>query len=77
MEENSRNLKSLWDMVEAFGGLPGKQKGLISRLLKSPGRVRDPDNVTAKEFVSDSPVEERIGSQNVIKSNIQKLGMLQ
>jgi hypothetical protein len=26
------------------------QKGLINGLLKSPGRVRDPDNLTAKEF---------------------------
>ena len=25
-------------------------KGLISRLLKLPDRVRNPDNVTAKEF---------------------------
>ncbi len=26
------------------------QKGLISKLLKLPGRVRDPDNMRAKEF---------------------------
>ncbi len=50
MEEYSRNFKSLWDTVEAFGGLPGKQKGLIDGLLKLPGTVPDPDNMTAKEF---------------------------
>jgi hypothetical protein len=50
MEEYSRNFKSLWDTVEAFNGSPGMHKGLISRLLKSPGRVRDSDKVTAKEF---------------------------
>ncbi len=30
VEEYSRNFKSLWDTVEAFGGLPGMQKGLIN-----------------------------------------------
>jgi hypothetical protein len=33
MEEYSRNFKSLWDTVEAFGGSLGMQKGLISGLL--------------------------------------------
>ena len=51
MEEYSRNFKSLWDTVEAFGGSPGMQKGLISGLLTLSIRVKeDPDNVTAKEF---------------------------
>ena len=45
-----QKLQSLWDTVEAVGGLPEMQKGLISGLLKLPGRVWDPDNVTAKEF---------------------------
>jgi hypothetical protein len=50
VEEYSRKLKSLWDTVEAFEGLQGMQKGLISGLLKLPGRVRDPDDVMEKEF---------------------------
>jgi hypothetical protein len=50
VEESSRNFKSLWDRVEAFGGLPGIQEGPINGLLKLPGRVWDPDNVTDKEF---------------------------
>jgi hypothetical protein len=50
VKEYSRNFKSLWDTVEAFGGSPGRQKVLISGLLKLPGRVRDSDNVMAKEF---------------------------
>jgi hypothetical protein len=28
-EEYGRNLKSLWDMAEAFGGSPGLHKGMI------------------------------------------------
>ncbi len=28
-EEYARNFRSLWDMVEAFGGLPGIHKGLV------------------------------------------------
>ncbi len=50
VEEYSRNFKSLRDAVEAFGGLPGMQKGLIDGLLKLPGRVWDPDNVAAKKI---------------------------
>jgi hypothetical protein len=50
MDEYSSNFKSLWDTVEAFGGSPGMQKGLLSGLLKLLGRVQDPDNVMAKEF---------------------------
>jgi hypothetical protein len=51
VEEYSRNFKSLWDTVEAFGGLPGMQKGLVKKgLLKLPGRVWNPDKVTDKEF---------------------------
>jgi hypothetical protein len=50
VEEYSRNFKSLWDTVEAFGRLPRMQKGLISGLFKLPGRVVDPDNIMAKEF---------------------------
>ncbi len=52
MEEYSRNFKSPWDTVEAFGGLLGMQKGLINGLLKLSGRVQGPDNMTDKEFES-------------------------
>jgi hypothetical protein len=50
VDQYSRNFKSLWNMVEAFGGLPGMQQGLINRLLILPGMVWNPDNVTDKEF---------------------------
>jgi hypothetical protein len=33
MEKYSWNFKSLWDMVEAFGGSPGVHKGLVTSLL--------------------------------------------
>jgi methionine synthase II (cobalamin-independent) len=33
VEEYTRNFKSLWDTVEAFGGSPGLQKGLVKGLL--------------------------------------------
>jgi hypothetical protein len=46
VEEYARNFKSLWDTVEAFGGSPGIQQGLVKGLLASPGQVRDPNNIT-------------------------------
>ena len=33
MEEYGQNFRSLWDMVEAFGGSPGVHKGLMDALL--------------------------------------------
>ncbi len=35
VEEYGRNFKSLWDTVEAFGGLPGVHKGLTDTILKA------------------------------------------
>ena len=37
VDEYGRNFRSLWDMVEAFGGSPGIHKGLVDGLLKEPG----------------------------------------
>ena len=34
VEEYGRNLESLWDMVEAFGGSPGLHKGMMQALAK-------------------------------------------
>ena len=33
VEEYTQNFKSLWDTVEAFGGSPGLQQGLVEGLL--------------------------------------------
>ncbi len=38
VEEYGRNLKSLWDMVEAFGGSPGLHKGMMEALAKDATR---------------------------------------
>ncbi len=38
VEEYGRNLKSLWDMVEAFGGSPGFHKGMMEALAKDATR---------------------------------------
>ena len=34
VEEYTRNFQSLWDTVEAFGGLPGIQDGLVAAELR-------------------------------------------
>jgi len=49
VEEYSHNFKSLWDTVKAFEGYPGVQLGLIDRLLRAPGRVKNRDNITEQE----------------------------
>jgi hypothetical protein len=38
VEEYGKNLKSLWDTVEAFGGSPGLHKGMMEALAKDSMR---------------------------------------
>jgi hypothetical protein len=52
VEEYARNLRSLWDTVEAFGGPPGVHKGLVEGLIRTPGQVADPNNVTEDELAA-------------------------
>ena len=49
VEKYTRNFKSLWDTIKAFGGSPGLQQGLVEGLLRAPGRVRDPNNILDQE----------------------------
>ncbi len=49
VDKYRRNFRSLWDTVEAFGGSPGIHKGLVDKLLKEPGQVANPANITANE----------------------------
>jgi hypothetical protein len=53
VEEYGRNFKSLWDMVEAFGGSPGVHKGLVEGLLLDVSQVWDANNVTRTERVQN------------------------
>ncbi len=34
VKEYARNFHSLWNMVEAFGGTPSAQKGIIDSMMK-------------------------------------------
>ncbi len=52
VEEYARNLRSLWDTMEAFGGSPGMQKSLVEGLIRVPGWVADPNNVTEEKLVA-------------------------
>ncbi len=49
VDQYEHNFRSLWDTVEAFGGLPGVHKGLMIVLLKNPSWVNNVHNVTPKE----------------------------
>ena len=44
VEEYARNLRSLWDTVEAFGGLPGIHQGLVEAELKRRGLTSPSDD---------------------------------
>jgi hypothetical protein len=52
VEEYARNLRSLWDTVEAFGGLPGVHKGLVEGLIRTPRRMAATNNVTEDELAA-------------------------
>ncbi len=49
IKEYGCNFKSLWETVEAFGGLPGIHKGLVDRILKQTGKVAKAGQPTADE----------------------------
>jgi hypothetical protein len=49
VEEFGRNFRSLWEMVEAFGGSPGVHKGLVNGLLSKMTRVNNVHNPTNQE----------------------------
>jgi hypothetical protein len=44
LEEYPRNFWSLWDTVEAFGGLPGIHQGLVDAELKRRGLTNPSDD---------------------------------
>jgi hypothetical protein len=53
VKEYSRNFKSFWDMVEAFGGSPGLHCGLVDGWLADlANRVTGPGNPSANEKAS-------------------------
>jgi hypothetical protein len=50
VEEYGRNLKSLWDTVEAFGGSPGLHKGMMAALAKDATRFANAAAPTEDEI---------------------------
>ncbi len=62
VKEYGRNLKSLWDTVEAFGGSPGLHKGMMEALAKDATRfanvgVPTEDEITKMENEANEPVK--------------------
>jgi hypothetical protein len=78
VKEYSRNFKSLWNTVEAFGGSPGMQKGLIKGVLTTPGRVANQSMVTAAELAAaESEVAEAVKAAMLIsRANKARYGRL-
>ncbi len=50
VKEYGRNLKSLWDMVEAFGDSPGLHKGMMEALVKDTTRFANAAAPTEDEI---------------------------
>ena len=58
VEEYARNFKSLWDTVEAFGGLPGIHRGLVDAELDRRGLTNPNDaQIEAAENVAVEQVK--------------------
>ena len=49
VEDYARNFKSLWDMVEAFGGSPGVHEGLVRGFLEDIAGGRVPTAADRKD----------------------------
>ncbi len=49
MEEYGPNFRSLWDTVEAYGGLPGTHKGITEGMLKDCNHLVDVNRPTNEE----------------------------
>ncbi len=61
IDKYAHNFKSLWDTVDAFNGSPGIQQGLVKGLVVSPGRVRNPNNITdAEQTVAEEEVADAV-----------------
>ena len=58
VEEYTRNFWSIWDTVEAFGGLPGIHQGLVDAELKRRGLTNpDDDQLEAAQNVAVEQVK--------------------
>jgi hypothetical protein len=74
VEEYARNLGSLWDTVEAFGGSPGVHHGLVDAELLARG-IRNPNAVQlqAAEDVSSEQVKAALLVSGASRSKYGKL----
>ncbi len=74
VEEYARNFRSLWDTVEAFGGLPGIHQGLVDAELKRRG-LTNPDN-NQLEAAQNVAVEQVKAALLISGANRRKFGKL-
>jgi hypothetical protein len=66
VKEYGRNLKSLWDMVEAFGGSPGLHKGMMEVLAKDATRFAN----------AGAPMEDEITKMENEANKAMKMALL-
>jgi hypothetical protein len=78
VEEYGRNLKSLWDMVEAFGGSPGLHKGMMEALAKDTTRFANAGAPTEDEITKmENEANEAMKTELLISgANKQQYGQL-
>jgi hypothetical protein len=78
VEEYGRNLKSLWDMVEAFGGSPGLHKGMMEVLAKDATRFANAaapaeDKITKMENEANEAVKVALLISGAVKQQYGRL----
>ncbi len=78
VKEYGRNLKSLWDMVEAFGGSPGLHKGMMEVLAKDAMRFANVGAPTEDEITKmENEANEAVKMALLIsRANKQQYGRL-
>jgi hypothetical protein len=60
--------------VEAFSGSPGIHKGLVGGLLKKPGQVANPSNITANERKAAEEETNKLVKAALLISGAEKRG---
>jgi hypothetical protein len=74
VKEYGQNFRSLWDTVEAFGGLPGIHTGLLNGLLSDLHWVRDINNPTNNEITdAENNIYEAVKAALLISGGRQVL----
>ncbi len=73
VKEYGRNFQSLWEMAEAFGGLPGIHKGMMDNLMKGITGNPTPSEIKKAEETANKAVKGALLISGADKRRFRKL----